>query len=278
MSADRLEVIQYPERSCNFSQSVDLKIGKKSVVTPTFSLRVKTERELDLLLEIKRKHSLHFCSSYVVRLLDSTSTLYYKIKAAAQQRNLLGQVAEPTFLNSLETDLIFVDPALEYLYYHAENTLQKCTSLFFIPKILRDYAHACLGEKKVRIGGKFQDWQESYHNKFWKGLYEDESKRTRLIRDFHAIEIENKVDALLPPVPLAYTMHLLETSILINQKSRELSRGKKESADYFLLRTDALRNDDILSRIKQHIEESEETRLTVFKFKNMNLNDERGIG
>ena len=272
MSVDRLEVIQYPERSCNFSQSVDLKIGKKSVTTPTFSLRVKTERELDLLLDIKSKHSLRFLSSYVVRLLDTPNTLYYKIKASKQQKNLLGQVAEPIFLNSLETDLVFVDPALEYLYYHAEDTLHKCTSLFFIPKILRDYAQRCLRERKVRIRGSFQEWQESYHNKFWKEIYEDESKRTKLIRDFHSIEIDNKVDALLPPVPLTYTTRLLETSILINQKSRELSRGKKESADYFLLRTDALKNEEIMSQIKQHIEESEDTRLTVFKFKNMNLN------
>jgi hypothetical protein len=273
MSMNRLEIIQHPERSCNFSKSVDLKIGTKTITTPAFSLRVKNEVELDLLLQLKRKYSLRFLSTYVVRLLDAPRSLHWKIKELSQ-KNLLGEAAKPDFPKSLQTDLIFVDPALEYLLYHAEDTLSKFQSLFFLPKTVRDYALRCSNEQKVREKKDFKKWQEAYHRKFWSDILDDEQKRTRLIRDFHELEIKNKADVLIPPVPLITSQTLLDASIKINEKSREFSRGKKESADYFLLRIDAHRNDEIMDKIKQHIENSEDCRLTIFKIKNMNLNNE----
>jgi len=273
MSTSRLEVVQYPDRSSNFSKSVDLKIGQKTLMTPNFCVRIKNSEELDLLLSVKSRHSPSFLSSYVVRLLDTPRTLYSKIRALSQ-RSLFGEATEEPFSSSLNRDILFIDPALEYLHYHAENTLPKISSLFFLPKILRDYAQRCIKEKKVREKSDFQKWQDAFYRRFWTDIYEDDSKRTRLIRDIHNLEIKNKTDILIPPVPLITSPHLLNIAILINERSRELARGKRESADYFLLRVDALRKDEIMDRIKQHIENAEDTRLTIFKFKYMNLNSE----
>jgi hypothetical protein len=273
MSTSRLEVVHYPDRSSNFSKSVDLKIGQKAVTTPNFCLRLKNSEELDLLLNMKSRYSPNFLSSYVVRLLDTPRTLYSKIRALSQQ-SLFGEATEERFPSSMGRDLLFIDPALEYLHYHAEFTLPKIASLFFLPKGLRDYAQKCLREKKVRERSDFQKWQDAYHRRFWTDIFEDDSKRTRLIRDIHDLEIKNKADILIPPVPLITSPHMLDIAILINEKSRELARGKRESADYFLLRVDALRKDEIMNRIKQHIESAEDTRLTIFKFKYMNLNEE----
>jgi hypothetical protein len=273
MSQNRLEVIQHIGRSCNFSKSVDLRIGQKTIVTPNFSLRVKNSDELDLLLRFKTKHSLNFLSSYVIRLLDTPRTLYHKIQTMAQT-NLLGQSAESAFSSSLNNDLVIIDPALEYLHYHAEDTLSKIVSLFFLPKTLRDYAQRCMKEKKVREKKDFLKWQEASHRRFWTDIYEDDAKRMRFIRDFHTLEIKNKADILIPPVPLITSSHLLDIAISINDRGRELARDKRESADYFLLRTDILRDEDVMDRIKQHIENAEDTRFTIFKFKYMNLNSE----
>jgi len=271
--SSRLEVVHYPDRSSNFSKSVDLKIGQKAVMTPNFCPRLKNSEELDLLLNMKSRYSPNFLSSYVVRLLDASRTLYSKIRALSQQ-SLFGEVTEERFSSSLNRDLLFIDPALEYLHYHAEYTLPKIASLFSLPKVLRDYAQRCLKEKKVRERSDFQKWQDAFHRRFWTDLYEDDSKRTRLIRDIHNLEIKNKSDILIPPVPLITTPHMLDIAILINERSRELARGKRESADYFLLRVDALRKDEVMNRIKQYIESAEDTRLTIFKFKYMNLNEE----
>jgi hypothetical protein len=274
MSYHRLEVIHYPDRRNKFSKSVDLKIAQKKIMTPSFSLRLKNKEELDLFLRVKSRHSFSFLSTYVVRLFDAPKTLYPKIKALSQRR-LFGGIIEEDFSSSLSRDVIFIDPALEYLYYYAENTLARITSLFFLPKILRDYAKRCLKEKKImEKSSDFQKWRMAFHRKFWNDIYEDDSKRTRMIRDIHNLEIKNKADILIPPVPLITSPRLLDISFLINERSRELARGKKESADYFLLRVDALKKNEIMDRIKRHIENSEDTRLTIFKFKYMNLNDE----
>ena len=275
MSYSRLEVIHYPNRRNRFSKSVDLKIGQKKVMTPNFSLRLKNAEELDLLLRVKSRYSLNFLSTYVVRLFDSPRTLYQSIKALShKQKKLGGGIVEERFPSSLGRDVIFIDPALEYLYYDVENILRRITSLFFLPKILRDYAKACLKGKKMRIKSDYRKWREAYHRKFWNRIYEDHSKRTRMIRDIQNLEIRNKADVLLPPVPIVTSSRMLDIALLMNERSRELARGKKESADYFLLRFDALRKDDIMNKIKQHIENAEDTRLTIFKFKYMNLNDE----
>ena len=274
MSENRLEVLQYADRRSAHSQSVDLRIGKKAVVTPNFCLRVKSEQELDLFLNLKAKYPLSFVSSYVVRLLDAPRTLYPKIKNLAQT-GLFGEIAKTPYVSSLDSDLIFIDLGLEYLYYHSENVLQRITSSFIIPRIFRDYAKKCLSEKKRMTSSyEFLKWRDAFHRKFWNTLYEDDSQRTKMIRDSHNLEIKFRADILIPPTPLITSDRLLDMTILINERSRELARGKRESADYFLLRVDALRDNDIMDKIKQCVESSEDTRLTIFKFKNMNLNSE----
>jgi len=149
MSFNRLEVIHHPERRNRFSKSVDLRIGQKKVMTPNFALRLKNTEELDLLLHLKTRYSLNFLSTYVVRLVDTPRTLYPKIKTLSQ-RTLFGGTSEEPFSSSLKRDIVFIDPALEYLYYDVENILRRITSLFFLPRILRDYAKRCLKGKKTR--------------------------------------------------------------------------------------------------------------------------------
>lgn len=273
MSFNRLEVIQHPDRKNKFSKSVDLKIGQKKIVTPNFAIRLKNVEELDLFLRLKSKYSLNFLSTYVVRLIDAPRTLYPKIKALPQ-RKLFGGIIEDPFSASLNRDVILIDPAFEYLHYDVESILRRITSLFFLPKTIRDYAKRCLRGKKTRTRSDYQKWREAHHRSFWNDIYNDDRKRTRMIRDIHNFEIRSKADLLIPPVPLITSSRLLDIALLINERSRELARGKKESADYFVLRVDALRNDDIMDRIKQHIETAEDTRLTIFKFKYLNLNSE----
>jgi hypothetical protein len=97
------------------------------------------------------------------------------------------------------------------------------------------------------------------------------------MRDTFALELKCRADILVPPVPLITNSHLLNVAILMNEKSRAfapaLDNEKRECADYFIIKPQILRNEHIMSTIKEYVSDSE-TLLTLFKFKNLNLCDE----
>jgi hypothetical protein len=276
MSFNRLEVLHDKEIRDKFSKSRGLKIGNKSIVTPTFCLRPKNAEELDLMLRLKSEYSFGFLSAYVIRLIDLQRTIYPRI-GSISQINLFGQLIEDQFSSSLARDIILIDPALEYLYYDVEDVLVRLSSISFLPWNIRNYAKKCICEKKYREKGDYRKWREAFHNKFWTEILENDAERTRMIRDIQNTELRNKADILIPPVPFITSKRLLDAAILINQRSREIARGRSESADYFPLRSDMLRDEEIMNTIKKHIENSEAARLTVFKLKYLNLNNEEKI-
>lgn len=276
MSFNRLEVLHNNEIKVKSSRSTELKIGQKKIVTPNFCLRPKNAEELDLLLKMKTEYDFRFLTSYVIRLIDIPKTIYPRIKKIAQT-NLFGQILEDPFSMSLAKDIIFIDPAFEYLYYDVENVLTRIERFSLLPTRIRDYAKRCLMEKKIREKTDYRKWREAFHNKFWSEIYENDAERTRMIRDIQNIELRSKADVIIPPVPFITSRRLLDIAILINQRSRELARGKTESADYFPLRADMLRNDEIMNSLKRYIGDNEETRLTIFKIKYLNLNSEEKL-
>jgi len=145
MSTSRLEVIHYPERNSDFSKSVDLKIGQKTIMTPNFSIRLKNSEELDLLLNMKSKYSPSFISSYVVRLLDTPRTLYSKIRAMPQ-RSLFGNALEEPFSSS-SSAIIHTGGRIGVAFspspYNISSFLARrrisiaCFSRYFITKLAR---------------------------------------------------------------------------------------------------------------------------------------------
>lgn len=268
MSANKLKVIHYKDRRCKSSESVDLKINDKTIVTPIFAPRLKNAKELQLYLDVKADYAPTFLSAYVVRLLDVGKTLYSRLKKV-RQTNLLGQTTDEAFLSSLRTDLTLIDPAFEYLYYYAN--MSRLAHSPFVSRIVRTYATNLLKKRDSEKTERFD--RDAEHTNFWTCIYKDANKRMKLIRDTFNVEVRSRCDIFIPPVPLIASPHLLDVAIFMNEKSRAFSQEKKECADYFVLRQGILRNSRMMTTIKEYIESSP-SPLTVFKFKDMNLNDE----
>ena len=273
MSASQLQVLHYKDRQCKFSESVDLKINNKTLVSPSFAPRLKNKNELKLYLETKSNHAPMHLSVYTVRLFDVGKTLYFRLKKASQT-NLLGETTDAEFSSSLEKDVILVDPALEYLYYSAN--MNRLAHSPYVSRSIRTYAtqfikkREKLREKKSKPSDTIEEFKERTHANFWTIMYKEPKNRMRLIRDTFNVQMKSRADILIPPVPLIASSHLLDVAIFINEKSRAYAEGKRECADYFIIKQKILRNEGLMSQIKEYIANST-SPLTIFKFKNLDL-------
>lgn len=275
MSSSQLKVVHYPHRRCKFSESMDLKINNKTIVTPTFAPRLKNESELALYLDIKNDYTPHYLSAYVVRLLDVGKTLYPTLKRTALS-NLLGETIDVQLSPSFGDDILLIDPALEYLYY--STNMVRLAHAPFVSRTVKNYVTRFMEKSKEQKEHE-EKWQgleafrETEHTNFWTCIYKEANLRMKLIRDTFNVELKCRADMLVPPVPLITSKHLLDVAIFMNEKSRAFAEGKRECADYFILKKHVLKNEHIMSTIKEYVANSE-SPLTIFKFKNLNLNEE----
>ena len=273
MSASQLQVVHYKDRRCKFSESVDLKINNKTIVSPTFAPRLKNKNELKLYLEVKSAYAPMHLSVYVTRLFDVGKTLYFRLKRASQT-NLLGETTDAEFSSSLMKDVILVDPALEYLYYTAN--MNRLAHSPYVSRSIKAYAtdfvkkREKLRKDKSGTSESIEEFKEANHTNFWTCMYKDASRRMKLIRDTFNVQMKSRADILIPPVPLIASSHLLDVAIFMNEKSRAYAEGKRECADYFVIKQKILRNEHMMSQIKEYIANST-SPLTVFKFKNLDL-------
>lgn len=275
MSLDQLKVVHFPNRRCKFSESVDLKIHNKTVITPTFAPRIKNDGELALYLDIKNNYRPNYLSAYVVRLLDVGRTLYPTLKKSALP-SLLSETIDIQLSPSFGDDILFVDPALEYLYY--STNMARLAEAPFVSRTVKTYVKRFMEKSKQEMDDP-EKWQgleafrDREHTNFWTCVYKEAGMRMKLIRDTFNVELKCRADMLVPPVPLITSRHLLDVAISMNEKSRAFASGKRECADYFILKQQVLKNEHIMSTIKEYVADSE-SPLTIFKFKSLNLNQE----
>jgi hypothetical protein len=281
MSLSKIQVTHYPERKCKFSESMDLTINSKKLVTPTFSPRLKSESELKLYSTIKSLYAPQYLSAQVVRLLDSGKTVYYPKKHKVPL-NIVDQTLNTPPPQSGD-NVLFIDPALEYLYYTAN--MERIANTPFVPRAVNTYVKNYMSKEKKMMVAKekgeevtsTQLFREAEHTNFWSCVDKDTNMRTKLMRDTFTLELKCGADVLVPPVPLITNAHLLNIAIMMNEKSRAfapaLDDEKRDCADYFIVKPQMLRNQNVMSTIKEYVADSE-TSITLFKFKNLNLCDE----
>lgn len=276
MSTSRLQVIHYDKKRCKHSESVELKINKKTLISPVFAPRLKNSTELDIYLDVKSTSAPSYISAYVVRLVDVGKTLSHRLRTV-KQRNLLGESADPIFSSNLEQDLILIDPAFEYLYY--SSNMDRLIHSPNVSSLVRDYAKDFITKKDEikHMGQKaktsFSSERDVIHTNFWSCMYKEPQKRMKLIRDTFTQERKNHADLFIPPVPIITSKHLLKVALTMNDKSQAYAEGKMDCADYFILKSSVLTNESMMDTIKQYIQNSP-SPLTIFKFKNLNLNNE----
>jgi hypothetical protein len=283
MSTTQVQVTHYSYRKCKFSESVDLKINGKTLVTPTFAPRLKSDGDMKVYNTVRSLYRPKQLSAYVVRLLDTGRTLYQSMKKTALSNLIVDQqTLDKQFTPTSGEKVLLIDPALEYLYYTAN--MERLANTPFVSHTVRDYITKFLEKSKkldaAKLNGESEDgvgktlFRETEHTNFWTCVYKDANMRMKLIRDTFNVELKAKTDVLIPPVPLITSSHLLDVAIDLNEKSRAfspaLSQDKRECADYFVLKPTILKNENLMSTIKEYVSTSE-SPLTLFKFKNLNL-------
>jgi len=260
------------------ARSCKVHLGYREFLTPGFVIRIDSREKLSLYLKLKKKYKLEHVTGYVVRLADAQRVLGQRISDT--QVDLQGRFVEGDFLKSSLSDLILIDPALENLYYatHAGDF----ASTRNLPHALTDYSLSYLKQKSVQKNKEeivetpetgIRKWLDAKHGHFWQELELDERIRTRFIRDLLVRQHELGAPILIPPVPLITNDRLFELTKTINRKSSEVSRVVGECADAFTFRLDVLRNSSLLEELRDYID-AQNARITLFKFKYMNLNEE----
>ena len=281
MSSSRIEITHHPERKCKFSESMDLTINNKKLVTPTFSPRLKSESELKIYSTVRSLYDPQYLSAQVVRLLDAGRTVYYPKKHKVPL-NIVDQTLSTPPPQSGE-NVLLIDPALEYLYYTAN--MGRIANTPFVPRAVNTYVKNYMAKEKKIVEAKkkgeealsTQLLRDAEHTNFWSCVDKDTNMRTKLMRDTFTLELKCGADVLVPPVPLITNAHLLNIAIMMNEKSRAfapaLDDEKRDCADYFIIKSQILKNEHIMSTIKEYVADTE-TSITLFKFKNLNLCDE----
>ncbi|MCW4004145.1 MAG: hypothetical protein NWE95_09575 [Candidatus Bathyarchaeota archaeon] len=280
-SPSRIQITHYPERKCKFSESMDLTINNKTIVTPTFAPRIKGDGELKVYSTVKSLYSPRHLSVQVVRLLDAGRTVYRAMKHRVPL-NIVDQTLVTPPPQSGENVLI-IDPALEYLYYTAN--MERIANTPFVPRAVNTYVKSYMAKEKRLVKAKAEGEEvtstqllrEAEHSNFWSCVGKDTNMRTKLMRDTFTLELKCRADILVPPVPLITNAHLLNMAILMNEKSRAfapaLDDEKRDCADYFIVKPNILRNEHMMATIKEYVADSE-AAITLFKFKNLNLCEE----
>lgn len=284
MSALQVQVVHYEHRRCKFSESMDLNINNKTLVTPTFAPRLKSDGEQKIYSDVKRTYAPRQLSAQVVRILDTGRTLYSNPSLKKKVLPSLGDQTLDTQPPQSGENVLFVDPALEYLYYSVN--MERLINTPYVSRTIRNYLTKFLEkskdqeeERKINPHNVIskQLFREKEHANFWSCVKNDANIRMRLIRDTFNIEMRARADILIPPVPLIMNQHLLEVTIFMNEKGRafsaSLSEEKRECADYFIIHPKILKSKQMMATIKEYVSESE-TPITIFKFKNLNLCDE----
>lgn len=277
-SNSKIQITHYPERKCKFSESMDLVINNKTVVTPVFAPRLKSDGELKVYSTVKSLYSPRHLSVQVVRLLDAGRTVYSNIRRKIPL-NIVDQTLNTPPPQSGE-NVLLIDPALEYLYY--TTNMERIANTPFVPRAVNTYVKNFMVKTKKMIDAKkkgeevtsTQLFRDAEHTNFWSCVKNDTNMRTKLMRDTFTLELKCRADVLVPPVPLITNSHLLEIAILMNEKSRAfapaLDDEKRDCVDYFIIKSNILRNEHVMSTIKEYVADSE-TPITLFKFKNLDL-------
>lgn len=181
----------------------------------------------------------------------------------------ISKFVEESFHTFLETKILVIDPATEYLFY--ESCLPKWTSDRALPPPMMDYSRRCQTKKEGLKPSEYSKWKEAYHTLFWNEMSKDAASRNRMIGEVFDLELRYRSTILLPPVPLIRSRRQMEISIQINEVAQGISAGKNaEYANYFIMPQQMLDDEESLDELLRYLRNAP-ARLTALKFKYLNL-------
>lgn len=269
MSLPKL-VIEEIDRD-RFARIATADLGEKRILTPNFCTLIKNPVEFDIFMNLSvTSASTEHLGTYVMRIFDAVEILLPLIKSKGQI-NLEKKLTNELFNNFRKRTISLVEPAMEYLLheFYFESFLRVSKKVPFSRPVI-NYLKLRESRKKNIDASEYKRWKRAYHTKFWYDLDRNPRRRNDMIGDFFKLESMCGSDVLIPPVPFISSNGLLDIALRINRISRAIATNRGECATYFLLQKSVLRNETMLNRIINFMENDPST-LTIFKFKNLAL-------
>lgn len=245
-----------------------VEIGDKKLAIPSFCTLIQSSYDLDLLVDLKREYRTSRLGAFVTRYFDAPETL--KRVQPGVKRDVLGRIREDKYSLFFRNNLFLIDPSTEYLYYEANR------NKFFLnpetPREIIDFCYLLEREKKYEIkGSSFNKRKARLHKEFWSKIVEDTRKKIKFITRVLEYQMACGVDVVVPPAPLIDSKKMLEIAIEVNNVAKELARGRRHCANYLPIRSTLLKKPALIDDIKMAIMENSPRRLTILKFKYLNL-------
>ena len=277
---NELKIEVKEETRDRFARITQTKIGQKVISTPNFCVQLQDTDELDLYLKLKEENQSELLTTNVVRFVDMRKALWRLHPKTP--KDVLMEVRKDKYSLFFEKQVLLIDPSMEYLYYmpkreeFKKNTYTPKSILEYLNEIetIRKESEYTLGNKKAYKS--FESKKDTHHRQFWRKLVDDKNikstqDRFEIIRAFLQCDLDYGVDAILPPVPLIDDEEMLKVAIKMNTDTKELARGKKHCATYFLFKSSVLSDWSLLDKALRYIGENASESLVAIKFKNLDL-------
>jgi len=267
MAIKPLEII--PQQENGLVKSFELHINEKTIITPNFAIRPSSKIDFDEFYNVKSKYRLPFTSSLVIRYTDADKLIKANLNKS-KQTTLFGTSIKQDFINSINKDIILVDPSMEYLYYKG---VEKFSSIDNLPNLIDEYVNSC---SLLKNDEYFNKYKNEKYGEFLSEIDKNKLKRFNMIRELFKAQLEFKADILIPPTPIIDSKRTFNLSHTINKTSKEVAKtfdSDIECATYYLLKSNILKNEEIVNDIIRNIEK-DNSKVFVLKFKYVNLNTE----
>jgi hypothetical protein len=264
----RLDVTEL-ERD-RYARTARIRLADRQITTPHFFTLVKNPDEFQSILDLTAEKQPPSASGCVVRLFDAQRVLGEHLANMTQIRvDALSRYVEERFHTFLETKILVIDPATEYLFY--EPCLPRWIDDLSLPAPIVGYARRCKTQKERLDSSEYSKWKEAHHTLFWNEMSEDAASRNRMIGEVFDLELRYRSTILLPPVPLVRSQRQMNVSIQINEVAHGISAGRSaEFASYFIIQQGMLDDEESVDELLKYLRNTQ-TRITVLKFKYLNL-------
>jgi hypothetical protein len=245
-----------------------VRVGDKTLATPCFATWIQNQSELDLLLKLKTDYEPLRLGAFVIRFFDAP-TILRKVQPSVKT-DILGRVREDKYSVFMRENVFLTDPVTEYLYYDV-----RMDGFFVNPYTPKDVIDHLYRLKRERA---YKDTKTSYgkrrdklHTEFWKHISEDTQAKIKFVKSLIEFQMACGVDIVIPPTPLIHSKEMFEIANDINNISKEITRGRRLCASYFLMKNTILKSDSLMNEVKLSIMENSSKSFTVLKFKNLDL-------
>jgi hypothetical protein len=268
----RLDLLVQETDRDRFARTSMVQIGSKKIRTPNFCSLIQYPWEFEAFMRLGLTASdTEQLGSYVMRVFDASDIIVPRIRNKGQTDLMQGNFTDELFNKFQKQNILFVDPALEYLFHEFYfQRFKKASESVPIPRQITNFLNARERRRKNSSAEDYKRWKRQNHTKFWYELDRDPRQRNDMIASFLDLELICGTDILVPPVPFVTSEGLLDIALRVNKISQAIATERAECATYFLLQKSILRHETMLDKIINFIKNDPNT-LTIFKFKNLTL-------